>query len=306
MKPSLTPCFFSNTSLYWLRRFITADMSTSLKVVSIAAVAWASLSRRAMVWRSLVIFTRSSREASSGARWRANLHGRRPAPAAALAAGGDRGQHVALGDAAILARGADGRGVDAALGREPAHGRAGIGGLGCRLDLRVAGDLARLLLGGGGGLGAGLARSLGDGLVIALVSGFGGGRGGRAGAGRDHAEQSGDADRLAFLGDDLAEHAGGRRVDLERHLVGFEFDQRLVGLHRVAGLLEPLADGGLGDGFAEGRYADFSRHCQASSDSGRVLAPGQAAKASSRNALSCARCFDIRPVAVAAEAGRPT
>ena len=29
------------------------------------------------------------------------------------------------------------------------------------------------------------------------------------------------------------------------------------------------------------------------------------ARHSSRNAFSCARCFDMRPVAVAAEAGRP-
>ena len=41
-------------------------MSTSLKVVSIAAVFCTSFSRRAMVWRSRVIRTRSSREASSG------------------------------------------------------------------------------------------------------------------------------------------------------------------------------------------------------------------------------------------------
>src|SRR6202023_102964 len=40
-------------------------MWTSLKVVSMAAVFCASLSRRAMVWRSRVIFTRSSRAASS-------------------------------------------------------------------------------------------------------------------------------------------------------------------------------------------------------------------------------------------------
>ena len=40
-------------------------MSTSLKVVSIAAVFCTSFSRRAMVWRSRVIFTRSSRAASS-------------------------------------------------------------------------------------------------------------------------------------------------------------------------------------------------------------------------------------------------
>ena len=67
MKPSFTPCFFSNTSLYWLRRSITALMSTSLNVVSMAAVFCASFRRRAMVWRSFVIFTRSSRAASSGA-----------------------------------------------------------------------------------------------------------------------------------------------------------------------------------------------------------------------------------------------
>src|SRR5262245_7225646 len=41
-------------------------MSTSLKVVSMAAVFWASLRRRAMVARRRVIFTRSSRAASSG------------------------------------------------------------------------------------------------------------------------------------------------------------------------------------------------------------------------------------------------
>ena len=46
---------------------MTSDMSTSLKVVSMAAVFCASFNRRAMVWRSLVSRTRSSREASSGA-----------------------------------------------------------------------------------------------------------------------------------------------------------------------------------------------------------------------------------------------
>src|SRR5246127_3137696 len=44
---------------------MTLVMSTSLKVVSIAAVFCTSLRRRAMVWRSRVIFTRSSRAASS-------------------------------------------------------------------------------------------------------------------------------------------------------------------------------------------------------------------------------------------------
>src|SRR6201991_4051997 len=44
---------------------MTLVMSTSLKVVSIAAVFCTSFKRRAMVWRSRVISTRSSRAASS-------------------------------------------------------------------------------------------------------------------------------------------------------------------------------------------------------------------------------------------------
>src|SRR6201993_3823542 len=44
---------------------MTLVMSTSLKVVSIAAVFCTSLRRRAMVWRRRVILTRSSRAASS-------------------------------------------------------------------------------------------------------------------------------------------------------------------------------------------------------------------------------------------------
>src|ERR1041384_7524027 len=100
-------------------------MSTSLKVVSIAAVFCTSFSRRAMVWRSRVIFTRSSRAASSAG------DGARTCTAAAgwligVGAGGgllDRGQHVALGDAAVLAGARHGRGIDTALGREFSHGR---------------------------------------------------------------------------------------------------------------------------------------------------------------------------------------
>src|SRR5918994_1436803 len=52
MKPSFEPCFFSNTSLYCVRIAMMWVMSTSLKVVSIAAVFCTSFSRRAMVWRS--------------------------------------------------------------------------------------------------------------------------------------------------------------------------------------------------------------------------------------------------------------
>ncbi len=87
----------------------------------------------------------------------------------------------------------------------------------------------------------------------------------------DLAEQCADRDGFAVLGRDFRQHAGGGRRHLDRHLVGFQFDHRLVGGDGVAGVLEPFADGRLGDGFAEGGYADFShdsfqpfiRHAQA-------------------------------------------
>ena len=90
---------------------MTAVMSTSLKVVSMAAVFCASLRRLAMVRRSRVMRTRSSRSA----------RGRGPAGAAGFAAGalaraGDRRQrrqHVGLGGAAVLAGGLDADGGDA-------------------------------------------------------------------------------------------------------------------------------------------------------------------------------------------------
>ncbi len=75
---------------------------------------------------------------------------------------------------------------------------------------------------------------------------------------RDRAQQRAHLDIVA-LGDRLAlEHAGRRRRHLDRHLVGLELDQRLVGGDRLAGLLQPAGDRGLGDGFAQGRDDDFN------------------------------------------------
>src|SRR6202041_841306 len=76
----------------------------------------------------------------------------------------------------------------------------------------------------------------------------------------DQAEQGADRDGLAVLGGDLAERSGGRRRDLDRDLVGLELDQGLVDGNRIACLLEPAADGGLGHGFAERRNANFSHN----------------------------------------------
>ena len=100
MKPRRTPlCFFSNASRYSLRSAIAADMSTSLKVVSMAAVFWASFSRAAMVRRRRVIFTRSSRPRRARAGRRRAGGGR----CGGWARAAQEGEHVALGDAAVLA-----------------------------------------------------------------------------------------------------------------------------------------------------------------------------------------------------------
>ena len=60
MKPRRMSCFLANRSLYLSRASMTALMSTSLKVVSSAALSCALFNRLAMVWRMRVILTRSS------------------------------------------------------------------------------------------------------------------------------------------------------------------------------------------------------------------------------------------------------
>ena len=60
---------------------------------------------------------------------------------------------------------------------------------------------------------------------------------------------------------------GSGRRHLDRHLVGLELDQRLVGGDRIARLLEPFADGRLGHGFAQRRHADLGRHASSSPQS---------------------------------------
>ncbi len=158
----------------------------------------------------------------------------------------DRRHHVALGHAAILAGAGNGRDVDAGFGGQLAHRRRE------RRHLR------------------GLRPRFADAALLprqerpsrSLWSGRPGGAGavllGRARAFPDLTEQRADRDRLAVLGRDVAEHAGGRRRHLDRYLVGLELDQRLVDGDRIAGLLEPLADGRLGHRFAERGHADLS------------------------------------------------
>ena len=47
-------------------------------------------------------------------------------------------------------------------------------------------------------------------------------------------------------------------VELETDKVTIEVHQGLIDGDGIAGLLEPAADGGLGDGFAERRHTNFS------------------------------------------------
>ena len=99
-----------------LRSAITALMSTSLKVVSMAAVCCALTSRsRDALAAAGSSWTRSSRDASSagdGARTATEAAGRGNR---SRRGGGalDRRHHVALGDAAVLAGAGDGSGIDA-------------------------------------------------------------------------------------------------------------------------------------------------------------------------------------------------
>ena len=65
MKPSLTPCSFSNLSLYLLRRSISGAMLTSLNVVRMAAVDCDCTRRSATRWRSRDIGTRCSGRSAS-------------------------------------------------------------------------------------------------------------------------------------------------------------------------------------------------------------------------------------------------
>src|SRR5205823_1466378 len=159
----------------------------------------------------------------------------------------DRGEHVALGYATILARAGDGGGIDAAFGRDLAHRRR---------QRRIA--WRRLLNGGSSRRGSSGGRwwwSSGGRSLGSRCRRLGGGS---RRAIIDLSEQSADRNGFAILGADLAKGAGRWRRDFDGDLVGLELDQRFIHRHGIAGFLEPAADGSLGDGFAERRNANFS------------------------------------------------
>ena len=214
-----------------------------------AAVFCASFRRRAMVWRSRVIFTRSSRAASSAGDGRAHLHGggrlrhrRRRAAARSIAA-----SMSPLVTRPSLPVPVDLGGIDAGLGGDLAHRRR---------ERRIAARRPS----------AAAARA-----AVAAASAFAASAGGglrrlarRARAFLDLAEQRADRDRLAVLGGDLA-RARRRPAPAPRSSPCRSRARPAARRpRRVARLLEPVADRRLGDGFAERRDADFSHELSSS------------------------------------------
>ena len=201
-----------------------------------AAVFCASFSRRAMVWRRRVIFTRSSRAASSAST------GARGIGAGSGAAGAGKG----------IGFGASERSTSSFITRPSRPlplDRAGVDALVGHQLLRRGRVLDVALHGRRGGRGRGRSRGL-------LARG---GAGGGGGAAADAAERAAGLHGLALPGVDLGERAAGRRRHLDRDLVGLELAEHLVLGHRVADLLEPGRDRRLGDALAERRHRDLDR-----------------------------------------------
>jgi hypothetical protein len=69
--------------------------------------------------------------------------------------------------------------------------------------------------------------------------------------GIEDGEERSDRDRLAFLDLDLFERSSDRRWDLRIHLVGLHLDEKVVLVHLLARLLQPLPDRSFGDRLAE-------------------------------------------------------
>ena len=275
-----------------------ALMSTSLNVVSMAAVFCASLRRRAMVWRRRVMRTRSSRAASLGADGARSCVTGTGVVVIGGSAVGRRGEVAAL-------RRGSAEPADAAITssfrtwpRRPEPCTSAAERPFSSIILRAAGEGGMPPL-PAGAAGAGWRR-----LPVPALRRLGAAlRRLRRGAGAfvDGAQHRADADRRALRHLDVGEHAGGRRRHLHRHLVGLQLDQRLVDLDGLAGLLEPLADGRLRDGLAQRRHLDLDRHRIVT-----ALIAAHVASACSTSVFCSWLCLLASPVAVAADGWRPT
>ncbi|MCY1360146.1 hypothetical protein D9M69_467580 [compost metagenome] len=157
--------------------------------------------------------------------------------------GGSRGvllglngsNHVFLGHATALAGTSDAVRVDAILFGQLA---------GCRREDRVVGSRS--------GRSSGLGRSGSRG-----SSGRSSGRGTSV----QFAEQFAAEDGVALVLDDFSQDAVGFRQDFHDHFVGFDVDNQLVALDRLARLLVPGSHGAVGNRFRESGGFDLDSHC---------------------------------------------
>ena len=124
---------------------------------------------------------------------------------------------------------------------------AGVGG-GLRLAALRRGRWCKVLRGGRLG-----CRAKRDGRTVAL----------------DVGDDRADLDGFALSYKDLGENARLRRGDLGVDLVGRDLEDRLVPVHGLTDLLEPLGDGALGDGLTHLGHRHFGAH-------GRVRVRGAA------------------------------
>ena len=101
--------------------------------------------------------------------------------------------------------------------------------------------------------------------------------GGGGGSGGGTFIQDGKAgthlDAAPLGGDDLAKRTGSRCRHLERHLVGLELDNRLIGGDGIAGLLDPAGHRRIRYGFTKSGNCDFDRHGAAASSVRGCLRP---------------------------------
>jgi len=154
-------------------------------------------------------------------------------------AGGHGGQHVTLGDAAVLAGASHGTGGQVVVGHQlgrSGHGHTGHAGAGGRSGSRCC-----------GGSRSSCGRS---------------GRGRCSSASLAFAVDLGDQllgyDGTTVAHHDLGQHAGGRRGHFHHDLVGLDLDQDLVLGHGLTGLLFPGQQRGFGHGLGQLGNFDFN------------------------------------------------
>ena len=203
-----------------------------------------------MVWRSRrhldAFLAAFPGEALAGGRRGSGSSGAAAAGAGAAGAFGlRRGDHIVLGQPAVLAAALDRRRIDMMLQHRAAHcGRQRQRGVIGRARL---GRVGRMLV-------AAQRRSLGGSGRVGHRLGRGRRRGGRSGSTLiDPRDNRPDLDRVALGEQLLTKRPRHRRRHFDRDLVGLQADDRLVERDRFARRLQPLADGRLGDRFAQRR-----------------------------------------------------